>query len=254
MKELPEKWIGVLFDGVNANAVAVEGEALETGDGSFQRGDGGHETAVGRRVEIVGGALGRDGKSEGVKTFAMLDELIDVFDDVFGEGRSEQAAIAECAMAEFGASLAPGDDLVALKKLNGLIDGLIFAGEIAIGNFAVVEDGFDFLGSGLHAERKTGQRSAAGVALEFFAQEISGAERGAGIAGNSLNVNTREGAAAFERVDEKNIQEDSAGKTERRGAGLLLEIGSKLEDHFFEIILGAAGEIGAHHRIGSVAA
>ena len=254
VKELPEQRISMLFDGVDADAIAVEGKSLEAGDRGFQRGNGGHKAAVGGGTEVIGGALGGDGKSEGMETFAMLDELIDVFDDVFGKGRSEQAAIAECAMAEFGATLTPGDDLVAAKKLNGLIDGLVFAGKIAIRDFAVVEDGLDFLGSGLHAEGEAGEGRAAGIAVEFFAEEIGGAQGSAGVARDRLNINVREGAAAFEGVNEKNVQENAAGETQGLSVGLFLKVGSELESNFLEIILGAAGEIGADNRIGSVAA
>ena len=81
----------------------------------LQFGERGHESAVGRGVEKFVGAFGGDGKREGVKVGAVLDVLIDVVDDVFGKGRRENAAIAERAVAEFGAALAPGDDFVALK-------------------------------------------------------------------------------------------------------------------------------------------
>ncbi len=63
-----------------------------------------------------------------MKLFAMLDVLIHVFDDVLGKRRSQQAAMAESAMAEFRASLAPGDDLVAEEQTDGLVHGFIFAG------------------------------------------------------------------------------------------------------------------------------
>jgi len=85
VEQAPESWIGIFVDGVDADFVAVEGELLEFGDGFFQRGERSHEFAVGRGVEEFGGALGGDGQSKGVKIFAVLDELIDVVDDVFGE-------------------------------------------------------------------------------------------------------------------------------------------------------------------------
>ena len=94
MKEFPEKRIGSALDGVNADGIAMEGEAFETGDGFGEGGKRSHKAAVGRSFEEVGGAFCGDRKSEGMELLAMLDVLIDVFDDVFGKGRSEQAAIA----------------------------------------------------------------------------------------------------------------------------------------------------------------
>ena len=40
----------------------------------------------------------------------------------------------------------------------GFLDGLIFAGEIAIGDFAVVEYGFYFMGVGVDADGETWER------------------------------------------------------------------------------------------------
>ena len=55
-------------------------------------------------------------------------------------------------MAEFRAALAPGDDFIAVQKSGGFLNGLVFAGEIAIGDFAVIEDGLDFVGAGVDAD------------------------------------------------------------------------------------------------------
>ena len=245
VEEFPEKRVGLAFDGVDADIVAVEGEAFEAGDGVAERGERRHGEAVGRGVEIFGGALGGNGESERVKFLAVLDELIDVFDDVFGEGRGEKTAIAEGAMAEFGAALAPGDDFVAMKKGGGFFDGLIFAGEIAISDFAVVEDGLDFVGIELNADGEVGERGAAGAASDFFARKQGGAEGGASVAGDGLYIDMVETGAGFERVNQENVEKHSAGKAEGTGARGLLKICGELENDFLEIVLGAAGEIGA---------
>ena len=76
----------------------------------------GHEAAVRRGVEKFVGAFGGYGQRERMKVGAVLDVLIDVVDDVFGKRRGKDAAVAERAMAEFGAALAPGDDFVALRE------------------------------------------------------------------------------------------------------------------------------------------
>jgi len=87
-----------------------------------------------------------------MKFLAVLDVLVDVLHDVFGKRRSKQASIAEGAVPEFGAALAPGDDFVAMEEARGFADEFVFAGEVVIGDFAVVEDSLNFLGIGVHAE------------------------------------------------------------------------------------------------------
>src|SRR5215469_13075002 len=87
VEELPEQRVGFAFDGVDADGASVEGEALDTGDRADKRGERGHREAVGRGVEKFGGTLGGDGQSERMELLAVFDELVDIFDDVFGEGR-----------------------------------------------------------------------------------------------------------------------------------------------------------------------
>jgi hypothetical protein len=85
VEKLPEEGIGVSFDGVDTDGVAIEGEAFETRDGTSECGERRHGEAVGGGVEELGGAFGGNGQGEGMKFLAMLDELIDVFNDVFGK-------------------------------------------------------------------------------------------------------------------------------------------------------------------------
>src|SRR5208337_5458301 len=107
VQQLPEEGIGVLFDGVDAHQVSVEGETFEAADGIGEGGKRSHEAAIRRSVEILGGAFGGNGKREGMEFLAMLDVFVDVFDDVFGKRGSEQAAVSKGAMAELRAALAP---------------------------------------------------------------------------------------------------------------------------------------------------
>src|ERR1700722_6491864 len=93
---------------------------------------------------------------------AVLDVLVDVVDDVFGKRRSENAAIAEGAVAEFGAALAPGDDLVAGEDFHTFGDEVFFARRVFVNDFAVVEYGFDVLGAEIRTERQRFQSGAAG--------------------------------------------------------------------------------------------
>src|SRR5574340_336526 len=111
-----------------------------------------------------------------MELFAMLDELVYVFNDIFREGRGQQAAIPERAMAEFGAALAPGDDLVSLQNAGGLSDDLLLAGEIAVGNFAVIEDRLHLLRSRRRAQGESDEWGAAGVAGDFLAQQVGGSQ------------------------------------------------------------------------------
>jgi len=201
VEELPEEGIGVAFDGVDANRVAVESETLETSDRARERGKRGHGKAVGGGVEEFGGAFSGDGQGERMKFLAVFNELIDVFDDVFGKGRSEEAAIAQGAMAEFGASLAPGDNFIAVEKRGGFLDKLLLAREIAISNFAVVENGLDFLRIRGDADGETGERAATRMTSDFLAGEVGGAESGARVAGDGLDIDVIKGGAVLQRTD-----------------------------------------------------
>ena len=102
----------------------------------------------------------------------------------------------------------------------------------------------------MHAEGQGGQRRAAGSARDLFAREIGGAERGACIAGNGLDVDMVKRATRFQRAHEKNIQEDAAGQAQRSRPGLILKIRGELKNQLFEIVLRAARQIGTHHGIG----
>src|SRR6266404_4070500 len=86
VKQLPEKRIGLFFDSVNADSRAVEGEPFETRDGIFQIAQRGHKPAIGATIEKFVGAFSGNGKREGMKLLAMLDELIDVVEHVLVEG------------------------------------------------------------------------------------------------------------------------------------------------------------------------
>ena len=117
-----------------------------------------------------------------------------------------------------------------------------------IGDLAVVEHSFDFLGIGVHAEGKSGERCAGRMAGSLLECEISGAEGGAGIAGDGLDIHMVKAAAQFEGAHEQNIQKQAAGEAKRTRGSLLTKIGGELQDNFFEIILSAAGDIGAPYR------
>ena len=71
--------------------------------------------------------------------------------------------MAQRAMAKFGAALAPGDDFIAVDELGDFVDDLLFTGEVVIGDFAVVEDRFHFLGrSGPNSEIASAERGRIG--------------------------------------------------------------------------------------------
>ena len=154
VEQPPEAGIGFAFDGVNADGVAVEGKAFEAGEGLFEGAERRHETAVGATIEIFGGAFGGDGKREGMEFFAVLDVLIHIFHDIFGERRREKAAMAQGAMAEFGRTLAPGDDFAAVELFANFVVELVVTRHVAVDNFTVVEDGLDFLSGWFGTERQ----------------------------------------------------------------------------------------------------
>ncbi len=87
-----------------------------------------------------------------MKLFAVLDVLIHIFHDIFGEGRGEKAAMAEGAVAELRVALTPGDDFAAIELFADFLVKLVIAGHVAIDDFAIVEDGFNFLRSRLGTE------------------------------------------------------------------------------------------------------
>jgi hypothetical protein len=55
-----------------------------------------------------------------VKILAMLDVVVDIFDDVFRKRRGQDAAVAERAMAELRAAAEPGHNFVAREHLSSL--------------------------------------------------------------------------------------------------------------------------------------
>ena len=142
----------------------------------------------------------------------MLDVLIHIFHDIFGEGRSEKAAMAKGAMAELRAALAPGDDFSAMEMFADFFVHVIVAGHVVIDDLAIVQDSFDFLRAGFGTEGKRSERGAARVSGEFFASKKTCTESRAGVACNGLDVDIFEAAAEFEGTDEKDVGEDSAGK------------------------------------------
>ncbi len=222
----------------------MEGKALQTSDGLGERGEGSHKTAVGGSFEVVSRAFRGNRQCEGMKFLAVLDVLVHILHHVFGKGRSEQAAIAESAVAEFRAALAPGDNFVAEEEASGLADEFFFARQVSIGDFAIVKDSFDFLGIRVHAEGKSGKRGTRGMTCSLFEREISGAESRAGIPGDGLDIDAVKTTAQFERTDEQNIQKQAPRQAKRTRGSSFAEIHCELNDDFFDIVLRAAGNIG----------
>src|SRR5579859_754598 len=171
-----------------------------------------------------------------MKLFAMLDVLIHIFHDIFGEGRSEKAAMAESALAELRAALAPGDDFAAIEMFADFFLNLVVAGHVAIDNLAVVENGLDFLRSRFGSKGERGERSAAGVACEFFAGEESSAEGSARVASDGLDVNIFEATAELQSANEEDVQENTAGEAKIVSGGFAAEIAGESDDEFFEEI------------------
>ncbi len=159
-----------------------------------------------------------------MKIGAVLDVLIDVVDHVLGKGRRENAAIAQRAMAELGAPLAPSDDLVALQNLHALGNQMVFARRVLVNDLAVVEHRLDTLRAELRSERKRLQRAAARFSAQFFASEKCRTQRRPCIAGDRLNVNVIESAARLESAHQQNVQENAAGQTQRIASVLRLEV------------------------------
>ncbi len=148
-------------------------------------------------------------------------------------------------MAELRAALTPGDDLAAAEVFADFLLKLVVAGKIVVDDFAVVEDGLDFLRRGFGAKGERRERRAARMAGKFFAREKTGSESSAGVSGYGLDVDIFEAAAEFEGADEKDVGKDSAGEAEFVGSGFAAEICGERDDEFFEEILRTARDVGA---------
>src|SRR4029077_2717811 len=126
-----------------------------------------------------------------------------------------------------------------MEEARGFADEFVFAREVVIGDFTVVEHRLDFLGIGVHAEGKSSERCAGGMACSLLECEISGAEGGARIAGDGLDIHMVKATAQFEGAHEQNIQKQAAREAKRTRGSLLTKIAGELQDNFFEIILSA---------------
>src|ERR1700739_4996397 len=100
-------------------------------------------------------------------------------------------------MTEFAASLAPGYDFAAIERMDGFLDGLLFAGRVFVDDFAVVEYRLDFLWRGFRAQCERSQWRAAGAAGWFPSRKKCRAQRCSGVACNRLNVDVAKTAALF---------------------------------------------------------
>src|SRR5438477_269861 len=83
---------------------------------------------------------------KGVKVFAVLDVLVDVFDDVLGKRRGQDTAIPKSAMAKLSAPLEPSNDFVPREDVRHFSEELLFSGRILVDDFAVVENSFNCTG------------------------------------------------------------------------------------------------------------
>ena len=118
VEQAPEARIGLTFDSVNANLATFEGKAFESGGHiGFEGAERSHEAAIGRAIEESRNSFSGGRKGERVEVLAMLDVLVHIFDDVLGKRGSENAAIAEGTMPEFGTALEPGHNFVAQEEL-----------------------------------------------------------------------------------------------------------------------------------------
>jgi len=148
-------------------------------------------------------------------------------------------------MAELRAALAPGDDFATVEVLANVFLELIVAGHVAINDFAIVENCFYFLRSGIGAESERCQRGTARFASESPAGKKTGAECSARISSNGLDVDIFEAASEFESTDKKGIQENATGYAKRIRAGGFTKMTSESNDEFFKEVLRAARNVGA---------
>src|SRR5215467_2258070 len=137
-----------------------------------------------------------------MKLFAVLDELIDVVQYVVIERRGQQAAVAERAVAELGSALIPSDNFPAFQLTRSFIEQFVFAVQILVDDFAVVEHRLDLVRTRFWTKRERTERSARRAARGLFAREKRRAHGGSRIARHGLHVNVAETAALLERADQ----------------------------------------------------
>src|SRR5260370_24221361 len=144
VEQPPEAGISLALDNMYADRTAIKRKTSEPGHIFLQNAERGHKVAVRRKFEQVRSDFGRHREAKRMKVLAVLDVGVYVFDDVFGKRRGEDAAMAKRTIAEFRASLAPGDNLVATQKLRHFSAELFFSGSVLVDDFGVVEDRPDF--------------------------------------------------------------------------------------------------------------
>src|SRR6266567_9575143 len=157
---------------MNAHLTALEGKPLQSRRSiGFEFAKRGHEPAVCGTIEETRNNFRGRGKRKRVKILAMLDVLVHVFDDVLGKGGSQDAAVAESAMTELGASLEPGDNLVARQEVRGFREKLFFTRRIFVNNFAVIKNGLDLARGEARTKVKMMKRLPGGTAQTFASKK-----------------------------------------------------------------------------------
>src|SRR5262249_12669685 len=145
--------------------------------------------------------------------FAVFDVFVEVFRYVRRPGRSQQAAIAERPWAEFRRSLIPGYDLARTERLEQRFEFVILAVVIAIVDFAIVEDVFDFLIGETRSPIHVLDRLQPPPTLHFVMQIPGGSKGCTFVTRRGLDKEALKTSARLQFGNDDGIEKESAGQT-----------------------------------------
>src|SRR3989442_12905668 len=126
----------------------------------------------------------------------------------------------------------------------------LFAGNVFVNDFAIVENRLDLGGGEFRAEEEMRQGLAAGRAGQVFAAEERRAEARAGVCRDRLDEHSTEAALRFKSANEEDVKKHTSSEAERFRTGLFAIVLDDFEDILFENRLRASGNGGAEGRGG----
>ena len=176
---------------------------------------GGEIARVGAHFEILGAQLGGHRGGEFAERLAMLDESVEVLGGIRIERRSQDAAVAQRARAEFHAAVHPGDDLVFVQLRHGGGDQFVVGQQVMEAQLAVLEHPLDLAGGDRPGREHSVSSATRRVLAESAVPGIQHrADGGAGIAGHRLHKNVARAEVVFERGDQQRVEAQAAGQAQ----------------------------------------
>src|ERR1700730_1884625 len=211
---------------MQTHAAARKEESLQQAGGCrLGEAKRGHETRGRSVVKEFRGALGHNGDSEWTERFAVLHVFIQVFLDVGRPGRSQQAAVSECA------------------RLYGFFLALFLTRVEAVARFAIFHYLLDLLAGIVRPPSHVACRSLTRLSLPVMAHVPRGPQSGSFVSRGGLNENFLESPIFFAVRTPHGIQKQSARQAQRFCAGLVPVSLGKLRGNFGASLLNARGKL-----------